>query len=729
MEYPTADETATVGLLPCLNPRGLYEAHLEGCPDCLKAERAGTFCADCPSGIHVHCANAEGAGIVWGAEGPPPEIPGPVKRPWSEPQCAAESADGQYFTATFRELTALGVLTPLTPEQESDRSHCAMIAKCRAHVRTSSSLTAEQIEAVRPTVGGLDIARIVELACTAGRLQYAAYDRACTGGCSGVVEQDGIRADAFESTRLVPGAKRRLVTNLRTTANTHAARMSVEYARISTLMAGALPTDTFLVDDGEKAYHCVPIHPEFRKYFCIQHPVTLDIYRFARQCFGGSQTCTLYSGITAVIKAALRFGPPRVGGAVAVAVNPPAASDVVVSPAGGVGGAAIPADGSTTAAAVIVTGVLDDIAQRIDGTYGQADRQLNWTDSVFERVRFTRSLPKRQGGAAVHFLGGHVDAASSSVTAKGEKLFSTYRDLALIEAAVEASDSRPEQGSAGASRVPFPFFESLVGSLEWLTTFDSSLRLVRPGFRASLEAARRAGGREVLLSSGSPCAGPVRETLQRARAGKARAVRFLPSADVRAITVQCMPSAGRDLAAGDALLQGQVKRAFAADAASGNGRTLHSAAGDASLDAPRADGAPGKRCWGAAWPTSAGAAEMEVAFGEVSGEGWHADSLELVPMLVAMRRNARRWANGAVVFLTDNIGNTFRINRGKAVYRSRAYELLAELYAIADAHNIDFVALWLPRSSNAALDRLSKCRSASEAAAWATGAGYRFVSD
>lgn len=67
-----------------------------------------------------------------------------------------------------------------------------------------------------------------------------------------------------------------------------------------------------------------------------------------------------------------------------------------------------------------------------------------------------------------------------------------------------------------------------------------------------------------------------------------------------------------------------------------------------------------------------------------------------------------------VIVLTDNLGNVFSINKGRA--RTPAVTaIIAEIYEIAERHNIFFVAAWLPREANLGPDALSKCKTRAEA--------------
>ena len=99
------------------------------------------------------------------------------------------------------------------------------------------------------------------------------------------------------------------------------------------------------------------------------------------------------------------------------------------------------------------------------------------------------------------------------------------------------------------------------------------------------------------------------------------------------------------------------------------------------------------------------------------------DSLELKPLVHLLQHNGGCWRGGFLVFLADNLGNLYRINKGRARHVTRAHELLRELYALADGNDIEFIALWLPVSWTAPSTPLSKCRFRGEALVGATAAG------
>jgi hypothetical protein len=110
----------------------------------------------------------------------------------------------------------------------------------------------------------------------------------------------------------------------------------------------------------------------------------------------------------------------------------------------------------------------------------------------------------------------------------------------------------------------------------------------------------------------------------------------------------------------------------------------------------------------------------------------HSDYRETLTMLLLMRHKAGEWAGvrGAppvrVLYQTDNFGNVFSINYGRA-RRAPVSALIDEMYDIAEQHNFVFAAAWLPREANTGPDALSKCESAAEARAVAGRLGLKFV--
>ena len=86
---------------------------------------------------------------------------------------------------------------------------------------------------------------------------------------------------------------------------------------------------------------------------------------------------------------------------------------------------------------------------------------------------------------------------------------------------------------------------------------------------------------------------------------------------------------------------------------------------------------------------------------------WSIQAKELRPLLEAARAFGDEWCGKVVVFRTDNLGNAYGINRGKAMPGAAA-NMMAELYELADEKGFEFLAVWLPRRYNASADAISK---------------------
>lgn len=86
---------------------------------------------------------------------------------------------------------------------------------------------------------------------------------------------------------------------------------------------------------------------------------------------------------------------------------------------------------------------------------------------------------------------------------------------------------------------------------------------------------------------------------------------------------------------------------------------------------------------------------------------WHIDARELMPIVAMCDTFGAEWTGKLVAFSSDNMGNCYALNKGKAS-SVRARQLLERIYAAARRHNFQFIALWLPRERNTLCDQLSK---------------------
>ena len=549
--------------------------------------------------------------------------------------------------------------------------------------------------------------------------------------------------------------------------------MSIAYGTHGDAFGGIEPGCVAHLRDGSKAYHYVVVHEAYRPYLCTQCPVTLRVCQTLRKTFGCSVAPSGYAMLTAVIKEALRHGPwcapggeasavaatsahtglglapsttARSGGApprvTAPAMAPPAMDAPAAQIVAGLCATAMPqrapaAPLSGQPPIVRVSGLLDDIIVIAPPQLRAVVR--SHLAHVLKRANSVTN-GKDQEDDKVVYLGAHWDSHSGTATARGAKLYDVFYDLAFVHTLLRRGVTIP---------VPYDFFERLVGSVGWVVSFDWPALLHRQGLYATLHVAKAGHYPEVRLSPSSPCSRDIRALCIRAAEGRTRPARYFPARDVAAVVVQVMPSQAH-LSSEEARLRARVTVDPAAAAAAAeivltlggaatapllqgaiapavlpSGRGVVGTASDASLTAASPD-AVGAKCWGLR-VNGEGVDPNEVSFGAVpaDADGFTSDVVELIPLIEALRRYGKLWRGRFLVFLTDNLGNVPRINKGRAAAGSHAHALLSELYALADLYDIDFVALWLPRAANQLLDRLSKCRSVAEARAWAAANGLR----
>lgn len=129
--------------------------------------------------------------------------------------------------------------------------------------------------------------------------------------------------------------------------------------------------------------------------------------------------------------------------------------------------------------------------------------------------------------------------------------------------------------------------------------------------------------------------------------------------------------------------------------------------------------ASGDTAWGAFNPEA-----REILYHKLRGEekGWSIDALELCPILAMCERYGSGWAGRLVVFGTDNAGNAYSLNTGKAKGQVTR-DILRRVYRLADEHGFDFLALWVPRERNTLCDTISKFNSLTDARRYAEGQG------
>jgi hypothetical protein len=618
--------------------------------------------------------------------------------------------------------------------------------------------------------GALDIQRLAQSAAAMAEADGAAIALAQLTASSAVG-----RAAAFEEVtgRRYDQASRkgRVVVGLDRTINPESERLSVEFTTAAEAMAACGPSAVGRVYDGEKAYLQVPLHPSAQPAFRILDERGLGrtdeeggpsgtplVARYTRCPFGGGQTCTLFSAPTALMRAALRVGHSARGGeafnraTTALSALGPRFAALAACLRERV--AARDARGGEVGP-FAVEGILDDIADCYSHVNPEesalADR---FAQLVFDACNF-RLNGKTQIGdnGVIEVLGARADLRAGTLTPKGRKLFESLYQLALLRALADRACDGGGGGGGGGGvvSVPTPWLESAAGSFEWSgPTFEWRLRLHRQGLYAAVRLLTERHYAEARLTPGSAVAAmlskDVHFALDRALSGRWRPMQFYPAGDLGVVRITCARALSVELPRGEALVQGLVEEATMPS----TGRQVIGIAGDASIDAgefgqsawaihvpvlPAVGRGDGPVC-GVAGGVASVAAEAaasarpshEVLFRSVARrETDSSGTLELEPWVEALERHGASYGGKFLVAIGDNLGNVYRVNRGRVKRGTMAHQLLTRFYELLDLHDIDFVALWLPRAANQLLDALSKCRTLREAQERAQAAGVRLV--
>jgi len=86
---------------------------------------------------------------------------------------------------------------------------------------------------------------------------------------------------------------------------------------------------------------------------------------------------------------------------------------------------------------------------------------------------------------------------------------------------------------------------------------------------------------------------------------------------------------------------------------------------------------------------------------------------ELVPLLLAVQLIAPQIPGQVLAITTDNLGNAFAINKGHC--RSpESFELLYQIFEVAEQHGVFLIADWVPREFNHLLDLIPRARDVEE---------------
>jgi len=248
------------------------------------------------------------------------------------------------------------------------------------------------------------------------------------------------------------------------------------------------------------------------------------------------------------------------------------------------------------------------------------------------------------------------------VRVEASKLYTALVDLEILRLAAEKAP--------GSARLPGEWLRSMAGRVAWVAQSTYAARLHTASLWYAACHARRSASGMVRLGRISGLADDAAWFTGMAQAGRLRGARYVRADELQPDSVE----------------------------------VVHS---DASGDVGAA------ACWN-------GLAVYHLWRG--SERDMSIQAKELEPIVAAAERFGTEWTGKVVVFYTDNLGNAFGINRGKAVLGA-ASSRLARLYELADAHGFEFVAVWLPRRFNTAADAISKACSRAEAVAAAMAHG------
>lgn len=739
-----ADAARTRGEQPPLTqlcPRGFYIAHLLLCDRCCEAERTGVVFAACK--IHTVVALARGAWVLpdpYGPEKPQPQV---AQRPAAGTR-ALSPGDKAFIEQQMAVDTALAITRALSPAEEADPNECGPIALVHVVWRERMALPPDIAAVATGTLSELDVQRLARHAHQAARADAEAY---LIDGCAAPGSTAKSREMDFRALLLArsDAAKRkgRVVVALNKTVNLGALRLSIDYSTAAHLMTGRGKRAVVWVHDGEKAFNQLLLHRSAQRQFVFWDPVANVVRQYLRCPFGGNQTCTLFSIFTALIKAVLRECLSSLGGGGLARAAP-------VFMASG-GRAKQLAEAATTCALsnrahadagrpvgpVAVGGILDDIAVVINP---HGDQDVKHADAVvravFTLVNF-RTNGKEQFGAdgVIEVLGTRADLRQGTLTPRGVKLYETLYQLSLLQTLSE----RAQAPGAPTVSVPVSWLESVAGSFEWSgPTFDWRLRLHRQGIYAAVAFARQRGYHEARLGDGTKPApsvlanmlrGDVDFVLRHAHEGRWRPMQFFDARDLDVVKVFCARCPSTPLPSGEAAVQARAERAIMPRL----GAEVVGIASDASID----DGAWGSSVWavhvpafggdGAGAAGAPGNAGDEIMFRATSrADDDSSGTVELAPWLAVLERHGAALRGKFLVMMGDNLGNMYRVNRGRIRRGTRAHAMLMNLYDLAAEHEINFLALWLPRAANQYLDAISKCRTLAEAQG-AVGPGVRVL--
>lgn len=701
--YPLYGTPLADGHLGVVSPRGMAMAHATFlCRPCHDAHAAGTFVPDCY--IHTLAALLMGVRCMWGPAGPPPETP--ATRP--SRRAEASDADKAWLEAEHDKMVAAGKAETLTADQVADPAVCALIAPVR--VATKWAASADAPTSSLPS----DLAAAAKIAASSAADSILMPETV-------IASEQGSRFTQLMAS-LSDNEKRRFVMGCHVTVNLWTPPKSLRYATIHDAVAPAPPGCAMRGSDGKAAFYQLPLHPDHKRYFCYELP-SGRIGRQLRCCFGGNCHPSASAFVMAEVKSIIRGGYPAgaLGGGApprgdeapdvgrGVLRRPPQVAALHARRQETLNRGGLPDMALSTC--LIVTGVLDDVLE-------VAGRDLEgpsvaWSKAVLEYVSVTSNTDKEFYSVTPDALGAHVKLAEgsspTSVSPKSDKLRATLEQCHLWLRLVEAR---------GSWSVPFTWIESLDGSVGWLAQFYRRLRLVKRPIGSLVYRARAQGSALVRLDLDSPATRAVRTIVMLAESNSLRPVTYFPSSSLAAASLT-IASNGAARSPEDQALYDRLTRELQA---MGGTRFEPTAAGLLAVASTSSDGS--RDASGAAWGIVLDDGQaLEASHGVVAEPEAHSDFIELLPILSVAERRFPSLRRRLVVIRSDNLGNVYRINNGRCDPDSPCFSLLDRLFELADAHEIELLALWCPRAANSALDALASLRRRCDVDAWCAAHG------
>ena len=587
----------TSGKLARWSAQGHSFAHRLYCQACHNAFKRGEVCRDCPMNISVTLAAAEGGLMPW-ADGPPKQQ---VLDLIHEPRYSLTSADpeerrqAQVMIEKFDKALRKGFAQPVPKELYDldsgrfDPDHIMIVTQVCNVKKTKLRVPAALAEAIEAADGKYSVAEVSASAQAAAATDADRY----------LAEYEALKAAGrrIDHAALLGGimaprlaeAKDRPIFRCDVTINPLLKPCSLSLPGIASFAGKMRRGDWLISDDMSDGYYHQRWREEYWKYGVVQHPVTLELWFQIGMHMGNSSACAQFAMPTANMRLAYASSP------------------------------------AARAGEADVDGFFDDSAHAIRESAVESQRKWN---KMIDRIVCAQKNDKTQEGKRIDYLGARLDSEALTATIRPAKLWDVLYRLWFLRRLLD---------SGAPAFVDFDFYESTCGNVTWLSEFNLPLKPRRGYFYASLSVARQCGFRQVRIAADAPCAQGITFVTERAAAGTLTGMRYFPASEVAAVRLACMPIAGpvseseaalRAQAASDApVADGALLQTIATADAGAPGRPTVGTASDASF-MPET----GHRAW-------AIMAEGEVIYGQPTGAeaGWHADALEMRPVLELFR--------------------------------------------------------------------------------------------